>query len=100
MNDEEVGAFVDKIKTEGNLSEPERDLLDAIFKVASAIREEGEPAFTGEFGDAFTKKHADLVLEYVSGAHDFQASPPTIFRSPYQANRIIMMPPPDLPPDA
>ena len=70
-------------------------------------------AFTGEFNDAFTKKHADLVMEYVTLPPDIasasgifegasaiirnpQASPPGIIKAP---PGIIRNPPPDPNPD-
>ena len=45
----------------------QRELLDAILKVVADIQEglNGQ-AFTGEFNDSFTKKHADLVMEYIT----------------------------------
>jgi hypothetical protein len=100
MNEEEVQAFVNKVR-DWELEPPERELLDAILEVATDIREENEPEFASDFATSFTKKQADLLIEYVSEATHHH--PATIFRvheegphdiirnivkSPYTANII------------
>jgi hypothetical protein len=45
----------------------QRELLDAILKVVADIQERFEgQAFAEEFNEAFTKRKADLVIEYVT----------------------------------
>jgi hypothetical protein len=93
----------------------QRELLNAIIKVVADIQERLEDkAFTGEFNDAFTKKHADLVMEYVTLPPDTesikgifegasaiirnpQAVPPGIIKGIIKnpPGAIIRTPPPD-----
>ena len=85
----------------------QRELLDAILKVVADIHERDEgKEFTGEFNDAFTKKHADLVLEYVTLPPNTESvkgifeGASAIIRNPYALpagiiRAIIRTPPPD-----
>lgn len=89
MDDSQVRDFIEKLKTEERLPE-EQKLLDAIIKVASDIQEEPQQAFVEEYIESFTKRQADLVLEYLAvqpdPAHTILRDPPThpatIIRTP------------------
>lgn len=100
VSEEDVTGLVTKLNGLA-LPQGQRELLDAILKVVADIHErlDGQ-AFSGEFNDAFTKKHADLVLEYVTLPPDVasatgifegdsaiirnpHASPPGIIKNPH-----------------
>jgi hypothetical protein len=99
MQPQEVLEFVDKIKG-WQLEPPERELMDAILKVATDIQEVEEdgatPAYTGEFSGAFTKTQADRVLKYADLPLRIPASIDlTIIRAPHATPAMIIKNPPD-----
>jgi hypothetical protein len=107
----EVNTLMDTLR-DLELPDEQRELLDGIIKVAGDIQEQAEEAdyraFSAEFGNAFTKKQADLVLEYVTTPQDTEntiirspgPTPNTIIRNPSaKPPTIIRNPPPAPDPD-
>ncbi|OLF19250.1 hypothetical protein [Actinophytocola xanthii] len=67
MTDIEAQQVDELLTTIRNLELPprQRELLDAIVKVAGDIQDTDDPAYSSEFRDSFRKEQAELVLEYV-----------------------------------
>jgi hypothetical protein len=85
---------VDRVKNSSRSPE-ERWLLDAIFAVAADIQEADEecakPAFSEDFIGAFTKKQANLVLQYIAATPPSAVSSDnTIIRNPLASPATII----------
>jgi hypothetical protein len=92
---EEVDQLLDTLR---NLPLPagQRALLDAITTVAGDIQDRSEEAderaFSAEFGGAFTKQQAALVLEYVTARRTIAAANAIIQGPGTTASGIIRSP--------